>query len=298
MVNVNPLTEGTVRLNKASLYYKMTGKGEPVIILHGGPGGDHNLMLPFQELADAYQVIFYDQRGTGHSDAELNSDSINVANFIQDLESLRTELGLGKVHLLGHSWGSVLGMLYAMEHSDWIRTLTLFGTPGASTEFFPVYFQNMEKNTDPDDKERLAAIKATKAYQTKDAAVMEQYTRILFKSYFRDKSLVNDVNFTLGPNTVANQQAVGTLLMQDLGNFNYYDCLNKITCPTLIIQGADDLFPTDAAFKTHQHIPGSKLIVQEHAGHLLFIDNKEPFFDKVRLFMSDPETVQNQVPEP
>jgi len=100
--------EGFINVNDIQLYYKVMGKGEPVVVLHGGPDLDHNHMLPLAELADNYKVVFYDQRMTGNSTGIPDAGSITVNNFVQDLEQIRKQLKLGKMHLLGHSWGAGL----------------------------------------------------------------------------------------------------------------------------------------------------------------------------------------------
>lgn len=62
-----PIKEGFIKIKDVELYYMILGKGEPVVILHGGPGFDHDHMLPMSEFAKDYKVIFYDQRATGNS---------------------------------------------------------------------------------------------------------------------------------------------------------------------------------------------------------------------------------------
>ncbi|MHC4243437.1 MAG: hypothetical protein ACYSU4_13605, partial [Planctomycetota bacterium] len=88
MQKTKHIEEGLIRVNKAQLYYKAMGHGEPIIVIHGGPGFDHIHMLPFGELASDYKVIFYDQRATGNSTGSVDSNSITVDNFVEDLEGL------------------------------------------------------------------------------------------------------------------------------------------------------------------------------------------------------------------
>ena len=104
------IKEGFANVNDVQLYYKIIGEGEPIVVLHGGPGFDHNHMLPFVELANDYKVIFYDQRATGNSTGNVDVNSITVDNFVEDLEGLRKKLNLGRVTLVGHSWGAMLAM--------------------------------------------------------------------------------------------------------------------------------------------------------------------------------------------
>src|SRR3990167_8634860 len=82
--------------------------GKPVVIvLHGGPGADYRYMLPLKALADDYQVVFYDQRGTGLS-PRVPAESITLQSFLTDLDAFVDAFGKGRpVHLVGHSWGAM-----------------------------------------------------------------------------------------------------------------------------------------------------------------------------------------------
>ena len=99
-------SEGYIETNGATLYYKTFGSGEPIVVLHGGPGFDHRQFLPFiEELAVNYKVILFDQRGTGLSSGSVDSDSINIDNFIADIDAVRETFDIEKMNLMGHSWG-------------------------------------------------------------------------------------------------------------------------------------------------------------------------------------------------
>jgi proline iminopeptidase len=100
--------------------------GKPVVIvLHGGPGADYRYLLGLQALAGDYQVVFYDQRGTGLS-PRVPAESISVQTFIEDLDAFVDAFGHGRpVHLLGHSWGAMLASAYTGHHPEKIASLVL-----------------------------------------------------------------------------------------------------------------------------------------------------------------------------
>jgi proline iminopeptidase len=98
------------------------GAGEPVILLHGGPGmGDYFADLP-EMLSPPYRVATYDQRGCGPSSCD---GTFEVRDQIADLDAIRQHLGANKVHLFGHSWGGLLAQLYAKAHPDRVASLVL-----------------------------------------------------------------------------------------------------------------------------------------------------------------------------
>ena len=98
------------------------GQGEPVVLLHGGPGmGDYFGTLP-ELLSPPYRVISYDQRGCGASRA---NGSFTIADQVSDVDAIRRYSGAARIHLFGHSWGGLLGQLYAKAHADHVASLVL-----------------------------------------------------------------------------------------------------------------------------------------------------------------------------
>lgn len=117
----------TVVLNGYPFHAEAFGDaGNPVVIvLHGGPGADYRYLYPLKALADAYQVVFYDQRGTGLS-PRLPAKDITLQSFIDDLDAFVEAFGKGRpVHLVGHSWGAMLASAYAGAHPHKVGKLVL-----------------------------------------------------------------------------------------------------------------------------------------------------------------------------
>jgi proline iminopeptidase len=288
--------EGFIKNNQVELYYKIMGKGKPIVIVHGGPGFDHNSMLPMSELAREAKVIFYDQRATGNSTGEANSDSITVDHFVQDLEQLRKQLKLKKINLIGHSWGSTLAMFYGIKYADHLESLILMAPSGASIEYFDRYFENIQKKTSPEDKRVIAQIEASTAFKNKDIDAFKKYYRISVKTFFYDQSLTGKLNLNLGKNTVKNQLEVSNLLMKNLGNFDIHEQLSAIKCPTLILHGDSDPLPFEMSYKIHKHISQSKLVVLKNTGHFMFIESPDKLFSTIRDFLRDEESVKTSIP--
>jgi len=99
-----------------------SGQGEPVVMLHGGPGmGDYFGALP-ELLSPPYRVISYDQRGCG---ASRGNGSFTIPDQVADLDAIRTHAGAERIHIFGHSWGGLLAQLYARAHPDRVASLVL-----------------------------------------------------------------------------------------------------------------------------------------------------------------------------
>ena len=131
-----------VAVDQGKLYYKpfryvSSNVEDPatIIVLHGGPGMlDSSYLMPqLREIYEENEIIFYDQRGSGKSlDTPINEQLITTEQFIKDLDDLRKGLNINnKVVLLGHSWGGVLAMNYAITYPEYVSALILMSTAPA-----------------------------------------------------------------------------------------------------------------------------------------------------------------------
>lgn len=127
--------EGRIPFDGFETWYRVLGgppdapaHGLPVLALHGGPGLPHDSLEPLEGLARTGRpVVFYDQLGCGNSARPRDPDPWRVDLFLRELSVVRRELGLDRVHLLGHSWGGMLAMGHALERAGGISSLALIG---------------------------------------------------------------------------------------------------------------------------------------------------------------------------
>lgn len=90
----------------------------PIVVVHGGPGGDSKYLYPIQGLAKDYYVIFYDQRGTGLS-PRVSKESLTLESSLDDLDAVVNHFGgKGQIRLIGHSWGAMLVIAYLGKHPE------------------------------------------------------------------------------------------------------------------------------------------------------------------------------------
>lgn len=112
-----------------SLYLELSGNpnGEPILFVHGGPGGgcspEHRRFFN----PEHYKIILFDQRGCGRSTPHGRLENNTTEHLIADIEQIRTHLGLDKWALFGGSWGSTLSIAYAQAHPERVNALFLRG---------------------------------------------------------------------------------------------------------------------------------------------------------------------------
>jgi len=276
-------TEGFVTTKGAKIYYKIMGDGDPVVVVHGGPGFDHMHMLPISLLADSYKLVFFDQRASGRSTGKVDRHSINAKRFVDDLEKIRNSLGLGKIHILGHSWGAMLSLLYSITYPDRLRTMVLLA-PSASFEHLDQYSINIQKRTSKEDREAIQKMEQSSRFKKRDPRAVQEYYRVAVKPFFHDNAYVYEMDLSFGKRTAKNQSRISELLIESLGEFNIHSRLSRITCPVLVVHGESDPLPKKAPTSVHRNIPQSEFLVLRNTGHFMFVEALDKLLDSIRGF--------------
>src|SRR5579863_9960859 len=110
-------SEGYAEAPGGKVWWRRVGVGDkaPLLTLHGGPGGGHNYLKPLAALASDRPVIFYDQLGCGKADSPQDEGLYTVQRSVDEVDAVRQALGLDRIVLFGHSWGSVLAIEYLCQ---------------------------------------------------------------------------------------------------------------------------------------------------------------------------------------
>lgn len=118
-----------VTVHGAKLWYESEGSGPPLVLIAGGPGYAHDAFHPwFSAFAAKHRVIYFDALGRGKSERPKDTQEYTLARDVDDLEGLRTALGLGKIDVLGHSYGGIVAQSYALRYPTPVRHLILADT--------------------------------------------------------------------------------------------------------------------------------------------------------------------------
>jgi len=253
-----------------------------VIILHGGPDFDHNYLLPdMDRLADAYRLIYYDQRGRGRSAENVKPDDVSLESEIADLEVVREYFQLESVAVLGHSWGGLLAMEYAIRHPERVSHLILINTGPASHDDYTLFRQNRLKSA-AGDIERMKALASTARYQEGDLEADAAYYRIHFKSAICQpeqlEKLVLSLRANFNQEGIRKAREIEARLMEEtwsLRGYTLFTQLGGLRTPTLLIHGDYDIIPVAYARHIAQAIPGASLVVLKETGHFSFIENPD-----------------------
>ncbi len=297
--NIYAIDEGFIDANGVMIYYTEFGKGEPLVILHGGPGASHDYFLPYLlPLARTNRLIFIDERGSGRSQRIENASGYTVENMVEDVEAVRKELNLRKISLLGHSYGGVLAQAYALKYQENLSHLILCSTFHSTSKMNEV-FKNIMKKMTPELRTRIEKLEKEglfghgKDYEKNRytneymiAAWGEGYFPYLYQNH-------PDPNY----DPIANGNTAWDLYREmwgsngefvidgNLKSVEYADKLPTIKVPTLITAGDNDECDPSLSKEMNSKIPGSKLVIFPKSGHMTFVDQPSLFITTINEFL-------------
>ena len=268
------------------LYYRTVGSGTPLVLLSGGPGFDVDYMLPVADYLPAgYQRILFEQRGTGRSRvANMNAENMTLRVVVEDLEALRVHLKQERLLLVGHSWGGMLAMAYAVAHPDRIDRMILIGSGGATLEFAERFNDNIAARLRPEDVEARRTWEAADKRADPEKAAAGAMKAIL-PGYFFDRAKA--LAFAAEVKDGSFHPGVNSLLSGDLGRgYDLRSGLNKVDRPVLIIQGYQDPISDKTADDLHALLSGSTLRFINRCGHFPWIEQPEEFRRAITAFLT------------
>ena len=278
--------QGMLSLEDARLFYEIRGEGEPVIVVHGGPGLDHRYLRPgLDVLANRHSLVYYDQRGTGRSTAKVGPETISLAAFVADIDALREALGFGRVHILTHSFGSRIGLAYARVHPERVRSLILMNPVEPGTRFNAETQRRRMAARTPADSAELADLTTSEGFAARDPATLGRVFQVAFRAAMRDPERVSELNLTLAPATARHGQDVAELLGNELGTIDGWALLGDVEAPTLVLHGRYDLPPVQMSTEMAQALPDGRLEVLE-SGHFPYVEDRDGLLAAVSGFLA------------
>jgi proline iminopeptidase len=282
--------EGYVDAHGMLIYYVAFGQGAPLMIVHGGPGADHSYFLPWLlPLARTHRLILIDERGSGRSERLQDTSRYTVEAMVEDVEDVRVALNLGKIALLGHSYGGVLAQAYALKYQQNLSHLILNSTFPSTRQMNEVLAREKAQMPAAELK-RLNDLEAAGLFGKGEAWEHGRYPEAYAKlawgpGYFpflygaRPDSTYDPVEGNAPTNWELYRAMWGEhgefVIDGNLKSVEYVDRLATIHVPTLIMAGDHDECDPSLSREMHEKIAGSQLLILPNAGHMNFVDQPE-----------------------
>lgn len=276
--------EGLKSVNGTALYCKVIGKGEPLVILHGGPGLSHDYFLPYLlPLAKQFQLILFDQRAQGKSALTLDSTQVSVQAMVDDVEGIRQAFHLGKIHLMAHSWGGNIAIRYAAQHPESLKSLILVDVVPLNPQAWEEKMQQMPPPSPQDSLER-AALMASEGFKKREVATFEKLMLLNFRRTAYDPTNMENLHLNLAPTFFESNRLLGYMGMEGM-MYDLTETAKKIATPTLIIHGNADLIPLAADLEIQRTVPNSSLEQFMQSGHFPFVEEPKKFNRTIRAWI-------------
>ena len=281
---------GRVKIGRHKVVTFDYGTGEEVLfLLNGGPG------LPCDYLRDpliamvekGYRVVTYDQLGCGRSDRPKDPSLWRIERYVEEVETVRKAMGLGRIHLLGHSWGGWLAIEYALKYQTSLKSLILSNTCGD----MPHLIQELDRHRAALGPETVAMMQRHEAEGTlQHPAYQAAITLLNYRHVLRldawpksVKASLDDWNADVygvmqGPNEF--------LYTGNLKDWNRIAHMPGIMTPTLVMCGVHDELTPACSMRMHQALPHSEITVFPNSSHMPMWEEPLEYKDRVTRFLA------------
>jgi proline-specific peptidase len=283
------VTEGYVDYLGHKTWYRVAGDltsdAVPLLALHGGPGSTHHYFAPLERPADERPVVVYDQLGCGGSDRPQDIEwSVEV--FRDEVDAVRAQLGLDRIHLLGTSWGGMLALEHVFSGANGIVSLILSSTLASIDQWAAE--QVVLRNALPPevvevlDRHELAGTYDDPEYEH----ALEAYNDRHFYRGPRPREELDRMDAEKGKDVYRAMQGPNEWTPTGaLRGWDVRDRLGEIDVPTLVIRGRHDMCTDAVAATLVAGISGAREVVLEESSHTPVLEETDSYLDAVGAFM-------------
>lgn len=270
------------------LSYRVTGDGDPLVCLPGGPMQDSIYLDDLGGLSDHRRLVVLDLRGTGRSAVPEDSSSYRCDRMVDDVEALREHLGLRRMDLLGHSAGVNLAALYAARYPENVGRLALTAPSGIAVGISITGETRrdtaMPRKNEPWFPAAFAALTAI----TTNRGTAADWAAITPFFYGRWDAVAQEHSAARDRQT--NREAAAIF-----GSDGAYApaatraALAAVHAPVLLLTGEYDVnSPPPTVTEFAGLFPAARLVVQPEAGHFPWLDDPGRFTAAVTAFLAAP----------
>ncbi|GHA80567.1 proline iminopeptidase-family hydrolase [Pontibacter akesuensis] len=287
------------------VWTKRTGNNPrmKLLLLHGGPGGTHEAFECFDSYLpeEGIEYYYYDQLGSHYSDQPNDTSLWNTQRFVEEVEQVRQALNLDEsnLYLLGHSWGGILAMEYALQHQDKMKGLIISNMMSS----VPAYNKYAEEVLGP--QMPPAVLAELKRIEANNDFSNPRYMELLLPHFYTKHALRMPVEEWPDPvnRMFAHMNQTVYVQMQGHSEFgitgnaslkNWYRSgdLSKITVPTLTIGGQHDTMDPEHMKWMASQVQNGTYLHCPKGSHMAFYDDQKTYFSGLVKFIKAVDKAQ------
>lgn len=289
------IQEGYMDFMGYQTWFRIVGEKQnekvPLLVLHGGPGSCHNYLTSLDELTKyGRQVIYYDQLGCGKSIVPKGKIQWSEKIFLDELKQLRKSLKLDKVHILGQSWGGMLGMEYMEQRPEGVVSFIIASSP-ASMKRWQEETRELVKLLPEEDRKAIQQAEEKQEYDTE--AYQQANKKFSIRHVCSLDPMPEQVAYSMNSQTECYEQMIGPSEFTITGNLKDWDIqkdLGKIQVPVLITSGTMDEATPLMMKELQEKIPGSQWKLLKGT-HLVHWEQKEIYNPLIEKFLEETERI-------
>jgi proline iminopeptidase len=262
----------------------------PVLTLHGGPGLTHFYFECFEDFLPPAGIgyFYYDQLGCGFSDQPKDTALWRIERYIDVVEDVRGGLGLEKMVILGHSWGGMLAIEYALQHPERVAALVISNMT-ASISSYLAYIAKLRAELPVDEQRRLRELEAARRYDA------PEYEKIVFDGLYRKhicrlnpwpEPVDRAVKWLSNPVYQTMQGASEFEVTGVMKGWDRWGDIHRIRCPTLILGGRHDTMNPEDLRGMGRRMPDASTYICDQGSHLAMYDDQQAYFAALVPFLA------------
>lgn len=280
-------TTQTVSAGDTELHLVRMGTGPALLFIHGGPGMSHHYFRPYMDsLAADHEVIYYDQRLSGLSAPECDTNKISLSQWTEDLDLVRQAVNRDSIILISHSWGARVAIRYAEKYPEHVAGIIFMNPVGLTPELVQEAVATFQGRITAADRQQQEALSSSQALLRKEPAAIKEAYLLTFAQNMYDRSNLDHLNIYIPDRLLLRNQMMGRLYQDpQISIYNDYNLLHSITSPALIIHGSYDASPISGAERMVEKLQHAELKVIEKSGHFSFIEQPDSVQQEILLFL-------------
>ncbi len=267
--------------------YRVFGTGAPLFLLNGGPGRSSDTFTELAQILSSKNrsVIIFDQRGTGRSKLKVADETtITLDLMVGDLEALRKYLHFNKVDILGHSFGGMYAMAYAVQYPQNIRALILSASGGVDLSWQDYSYHNMLSRLTQKSRNKIAFWTSPEQQKKDPTRSFLESTRLLVPAYIYHQKFVPKLVHDLANLNYSNPD-INNLVWKSMEKYDLKGAFKNFQAPTLIIDGRQDILGEAVPIGIHNEIPNSRLELLDECSHYPWLDSPDKYFSLINDFL-------------
>src|SRR5580704_5838807 len=260
------------------IWFESEGQGEVLLLHPGGPGASHDYFHPwFSALSNRVRVIYIDPYGTGRSDRAKQPKEYSLAGEVDDIEAIRKALNLGRINLLGHSYGGIVALSYAVKYPQSLKRLIISNTLVSSAAW---QLTNNHANAE------------TKLFFPEKGD--PDPNQVMAHFFFYDRSNLAKLNqandqFNGQVMTAIGGEDMDNTLGGELAHFDFHGKFQSPPFPMLILAGrGDGVVLPQLAHDLAAAAPKAWFVMLDHSGHYPFIEQPDLVMSTIGHFLASP----------